>query len=254
MKSKLIGILGAAAILVLVLAAFTQGQPAPPQTRTIAVTGSADVRVVPNQVVLTLGVETWDPNLETAKTKNDTIVRQVLSLATMEYGIPPEHVQTDYIGVEPRYQNKDYGQGDLIGYFVHKSIVITLDDLSLFEGLLSSALHAGVNYVQGIEFRTTDLRTYRDQARSLAIQAAKEKAAAMAGELGQKVGLPQTIEEQQNAWWSGYSSWWGARWGSAMTQNTVQEFNGAPLSTDTSVAPGQISVTASVSVTFELTG
>ena len=83
-------------------------------------------------------------------------------------------------------------------------------------------------------------------ARALAIQAAQEKAQALAGELGKGVGEPTMIQEVQNSWWSGYSSWWGSRWGSGMTQNVIQEVGAGALTGDGSLAPGQISITARV--------
>jgi uncharacterized protein len=249
---RLVCVAGAMLTLVLALSAWTEAQPASQEPRLITVTGEAEVRVVPDEVILTLGVETWDKNLDVAKSRNDEIVKKVLALAA-DYDIPPEHVQTDYIGIEPRYKDGYYEERDFIGFFVHKTIVITLRDLSKFEDLLSGALTAGVNYVQGIEFRTTELRKYRDEARALAIQAAKEKAIALAGELGQKVGEPQTIQEDQSGWWSGYSAWWGSRWGGAMSQNVIQEMGGTAGTEGSSVAPGQIDVNARVTVSFELT-
>jgi hypothetical protein len=42
--------------------------------------------------------------------------------------------------------------------------------------------------VQGIQFRTSELREFRDQARALATGAAREKAEAMAAELGMEIG------------------------------------------------------------------
>lgn len=251
MKTKTFGLLGVALVTLFSVGAWITNAADSQQPRLITVSGNADVRVVPDEVILTLGVESWDKNLAVAKGENDGIVRKVLALAA-DYGITSEHLQTDYIAIEPRYRDGYYEQSDFIGFFVHRSVVITLSDLSRFEGLLTDALNAGVNYVQGIEFRTTDLRTYRDQARALAVKAAQEKASAMAEELGQKAGKPQAITEEQNAWWSGYGAWWGARWGSAMSQNVIQEINGTPLSVDASVAPGQISIVASVTVSFEL--
>jgi uncharacterized protein len=248
--SVVIGI--AALVAVVALAAWTDNPPAAQETRRISVTGEAEVRVAPDEVILTLGVETWDKDLDLAKRQNDAIVKRVLALAG-EHGIAPEHVQTEYFGVEPRYRDGYYEERDFIGYFVHKTVVITLRDLSQFEGLLSDALKAGVNYVHGIEFRTTELRQHRDEARALAIRAAQEKAAALAGELGQQIGEPLTIQEEQAGWWSSYGAWWGSRWGAGMTQNTIQEVGGAPALADSSVAPGQIDVTARVTVVFELT-
>ena len=100
--------------------------------------------------------------------------------------------------------------------------------------------------------RTTELRKYRDQARALAIQAAKEKAVALAGELDQQVGAPTHIQEVHSSWYSGYSSWWGSRLGNAMTQNVIQEVSGGDWTGDGSMSPGQIQITSRVSVSFEL--
>jgi len=254
MKTRLgaVAIASTALLAVLLLSAWTDNQPSSQEPRRITITGEAEVRVVPDEVILTLGVETWDKNLNLAKSRNDEIVKRVLALAG-QYGIQPEHVQTDYLGVEPRYRDGYYEERDFIGYFVHKTVVITLRDLSRFEDLLSDALEAGVNYVHGIDFRTTELRQHRDQARVLAIKAAKEKAVALAGELGQKVGDPLTIQEDQSGWWSSYGAWWGTRWGAGMTQNVIQEVGGASALADSSVAPGQIDITARVTVSFELT-
>ena len=50
-----------------------------------------------------------------------------------------------------------------------------LKDISKYEDVLSGVLESGANYVEGIEFRTTELRKYRDQARVMAIKAAKDR-------------------------------------------------------------------------------
>ncbi len=255
MKARMINVVGLvslALVLIFALVAWTENQPEPQGSRIINVTGEAEVRVVPDEVILTLGVETWDKNLATARGQNDAIVAAVLALAE-EYRIAPEHVQTDYVGIEPRYRNGYYEERDFIGYFVHKTIVLTLRDLSKFEDLLADALDAGVNYVHGIEFRTTELRKHRDEARALAIQAAQEKAGALAQELGQGVGDPLTIQEVQTGWYSGYNAWWGSRWGGGMSQNVIQEMGTDAAAVLGSLAPGQINVNARVSVSFELT-
>jgi uncharacterized protein YggE len=248
---RVVGVVSMAVLLILVLSAWVENQPTSQQSRVITVTGNADVRVIPDEVILTLGVETWDKNMATARSQNDQIVAKVLTLAA-QYGIAPEHIQTDYVSIEPRYRDGYYEERDFVGYFVHKTIVLTLRDLSRFEDLFAATLDAGVNYVHGIEFRTTELRAHRDEARALAIQAAQEKAEALAVELGQKVGEPITIQEIQSGWWSGYNAWWGSRWGGSMAQNVIQESGAGTVPTDGSLAPGQISVNAQVTVSFEL--
>jgi hypothetical protein len=240
-------------ILVAVLVVVTPAGAAPkdPAPRAITVTGEAQVKVPPDEVILTLGVETWDKNLAAAKHHNDEIVLRVLEVAG-DHSVAPQHVQTDYISIEPRYRSGTYEPGDFIGYFVRKTIVITLKDITAFEELLSDSLEAGATHVHGIEFRTSELRKHRDEARALAIRAAREKAVALAGELDQDVGRPTDIREEYNGWWSPYNSWWGAGWGGlSATQNVIQE-SGAPQDMESALAPGQISVSARVTVSFEL--
>ncbi len=242
----------------LLLATFgttpTAAQTVAPADRTeprlITVTGEAEVNVVPDQVILTLGVETSNRQLRLAKSANDEIVKQVLA-AAQGRGVAAKDIQTDYISIEPRYRDS-YEQRDFVGFFVRKTVVIILRDVAQFEDLLSDVLDAGANYVQGIQFRTTELRKYRDQARSLAIQAAREKAVALANELDQQVGQPARITEEQNNWWSGYGAWWGGSFAGAMTQNVIQNAGNAPVMAEGALAPGQISVTARVTVSFEL--
>ena len=209
-----------------------------PEPRLITVTGDADVRVAPDEVILTLGVETWDKDLNKAKSEHDQRVQKVLKIA-QKFNIEDKHVQTDQISIEPRYAQQ-WEHRKFVGYFVRKNVVFTLRDTSKFEDILSSALEAGANYVHGVQFRTTELRKYRDEARALAIKAAKEKADALAKELGQKVGKPHMIREDQ------------AGWGGAMAQNYVfTGYEGQPQAQST-IALGQINVNARVTVSFEL--
>jgi uncharacterized protein YggE len=216
----------------------------------ITVSGNAQVRVVPDEVILTVGVETVDLSMNVAKGENDVIVGRVLDLVG-DYGVEDKVVQTDFISIEPRYDTY-YERKNFLGYFVRKNVAITLRDLTQFEGLLSALLNAGVTHVHGIDFRSTALRQHRDEARALAVQAASEKAAAMATELGQDVGRPVLIREERSDWNAWYSSWWGSSWVGAMSQNVVQNSGSGEPFTDGALAPGQIAINAQVSVTFEL--
>jgi len=221
----------------------------PLQPRPITTTGEAEVKVAPDEVLLILGVETWDKSVAVAKQHNDARVQRILAV-TQRFGIEPRHVQTEHINVEPRYRSGNYTEEDFIGYFLRKTMVITLKDVSRFDDLYAAVLEAGANHVYDIQFRTTELRKYRDQARALAIKAAQEKAGALAGELGLKIGKPQSISDNASSWWAWYSNWWGSR--NFMSQNVVQNVSGGAVNEEGTFAPGQISVTARVSVTFDM--
>lgn len=219
--------------------------------RVVTSTGDAEVRVTPDEVVITLGVETQNAQLSIAKTGNDEAVRRVLE-RLQGFGIADDHIQTEYIGINPTYDYPSSGMPRLTGYDVQKTIVVTLSDLSKFEDLLSGVLDAGANYVHNVKFQTTELRKYRDQARALAIKAAQEKATALAGELSQELGEPVTITEEQSSWQSWYGYGWGGGWNSNPSQNVVVESGSSTLEPGATVAPGQITVNARVSVTFAL--
>jgi uncharacterized protein YggE len=231
---------------------FAPGPSAGEGPRTVTASGDAEIRVVPDEVILTLGVETDDLDLGVAKEENDRRVEAVIGTAD-EHGVPPERVRTDFLSINPRY--RDYNlRAEFLGYLVRKTVVIRLRDISKFEALLSSALEAGANYVHGIDFQTTELLQHRSRARQLAIIAAQQKAHALAGQLGQQIGKPRSISEGYSGWYSSYGRWWGHGGGSRMSQNVVQNLGSSgSASADGPTAPGQISVTATVSVTFELT-
>jgi uncharacterized protein YggE len=220
------------------------------EDRRITVTGEADVRVVPDEVVLTLGVETDDMNLAAAKAENDARMARVIQAAERA-GLPQNLIRTDYLGIEPRY-DYDGRERIFLGYWVQKSVSLTLRDIDAFEDLLSAVLEAGANYVHGIQFRTTELRSHRDRARSLALEAAREKAEMMAGELGHSVTGTVLIREDRSGWWSSYGGWWRGGRGGYMSQNVVQNAQPGGGAAEGVTAPGQISVIANVTVTFEL--
>jgi len=214
----------------------------------LTVNGQAEVRVVPDEVVVTLGVETNDLSLVVARERNDEIVAKVLQAAE-SVGVAAKDVQTEFIQIEPRYSS-DYDKRTFAGYYASTTSAITLRDLERFEELLTGCFEAGVNYVHGVEFRTSELRKYRDEAREMALQAAQEKAADMSAALGRTAGSALEVTENSTGWWSGYSSWWGGGW-NAMMQNSVQNAGNAAAEIS-GMAPGTISVTASVTVVFEM--
>jgi uncharacterized protein YggE len=215
----------------------------------ITVTGEAEVRVVPDEINLSLGVETTDKNLERSKSENDERVKRVLALGPT-FGIDPKHIQTSFISIEPWYRT--YNTAESLEYRVRKTISITLKDITKFESLLSRALEAGATHVHGIQFRTTELRKHRDAARALAIKAAREKAVALAGELGQTIGKAYRISEYGSGWSSPYG-WWGSTGGNVNVNASQNSIGSGPSgSSEGTLALGQITVNASISVAFLL--
>jgi uncharacterized protein YggE len=108
-------------------------------------------------------------------------------------GVDDKDVQTTFLSLQPQF---DYRKGMRISYFVaEQTLAVTVRDLARLDSLLESVIKAGGNRVDSIQYETSDLRKYRDQARDLAVKAAREKAHALAQALGQDIGKPYSIEE-----------------------------------------------------------
>lgn len=227
------------------LSARAQSDAAPPL---ITVSGQAEVKVVPDEVIFSLEVEMVDKDLSVAKQQNDESVRQVLALAR-RFKVAQQDVKTDYISVEMKYstdlvEDRDADEKKVkrvfVGYAVSKTVIVRFTDLARFEEFFSEVLKAGVSRVREVDFRTSQLRKHKDEARALAIRAAKEKATALTREIGQTIGRAHSIQEE------GFRS-------SASANNFSTRLEGSFSSDENStIAPGMISVTAQVTVSFIL--
>jgi uncharacterized protein YggE len=219
----------------------------------ITVTGEAVVNVKPDKIVIRFGIETSDADIGIAKKKNNEILKKAVA-AIKERGVPEKEIQTDYLSIEPRWKD-NYNQGNFLGYFVRNNLAVNLTETEKVEQLVTQVLQAGVNYIHGIDFQTTEFKKYREQARELALAAAREKAEKMASVLGETIGAPIQINENPGGSpWGYYSSWsgWGYGRSQGMMQNVVQNVGGDSGEISDTIALGKISIRASVSVTFQL--
>ena len=231
--------------------------------RTITVNGEAQVRVVPDQVQISMTAEDRGRDLMETKAKNDAAVKALVEYATKDLGIEARHVQTDFVSVEPQYRSCNYEDEmsgkcsplDITYYTVRKGIQICLKDLTKYEGLVTKALQLGVTRIDNVQFVTTELRKHRDTAREMAAKAALEKATALATTLGMKVGKPITISAENYSSYYWHDSYGQRNGGNSYmaAQNAVQQAPAAPMEGDTGdLAIGQINVSATVNVTYEL--
>jgi uncharacterized protein YggE len=164
-------------------------------------------------------------------------------------GMPEKDISTDYYIIHPVYQ--DYNELDIKGYRINNTVIVNLKDVSKVSQVLAAALSAGANEVVDVQFKTSQLRQYRDQARELAMKAAQEKGRDLAGAANAQPGCVLNIDE--NSGTSYYGGWWGGR-NQAMTQNVMQNApsSAQPPSDDGPISLGQIAVQAEVNVRFSL--
>src|SRR5947209_15532111 len=110
-----------AILLVFSFSAFAQNNVEPPL---ITVTGQAEMRVPPDEVLFTLSIENVDRDMLVANKKTDDSVKQILAIARKN-NVKPEDVQTSQISVQPKYNTDEMSDEErnkvkrvLIGYEV----------------------------------------------------------------------------------------------------------------------------------------
>ena len=245
---------------------FVNDDPAHPPT--ISVSGDAEIKVKPDQAVFSFSIQGREKTLDEAVAANDQAIAKVVQFLRTS-GVEDKDVRTEIVRIRPIYRSlgqrgktlrpalpqanfpaqqaappvapldKDEDQLKPIGYEARRGISVTVNNLTNLEKIYTGLLKNGVNEVGGISFQTTELRKFRDEARLKAIKAAREKAEAMAGELGVKLAGVQQISE---------SNW---RPGPSPFQNSVS-FAQPTVISGGSFSEGVIDVTASVSVVFLL--
>ena len=213
----------------------------------VTVTGQAEVRVPPDEVLFTLAVENVDRDMLVANKKTDDSVKQILTIARKN-NIKPEDVQTSQISIQPKYNTDDlpYESRErvkrvLVGYEVSKTVAIRLRDISRFDELLADVLKAGITRLSNLQFLDSQIRKHRDEARRMAMRAAQEKAKLLAGEIGQAIGPAYSITEDTPEYGRD----------NAMYQN-VSTRSGETAESESATAPGSLSVTVRVTVRFRL--
>ncbi len=234
-------------VLALLYPVWSQGQFTP-NGNVVSVSGTADVKVPPDQVQVSVGVESRDRILANARADNDAKVKAVLA-AIERLQVSRADVQTGYISVDIEYNS--HAQTIVDHYSVEKAISVTLRDVAKFETLLGAVLDAGANHIYAVEFSTTQLRKYRDQARAMAVKAATEKANDLAAAAGLKVA-EKPVSISGDSFGGGF--WYGRRspyqTAANFSQNVIQSGDsGAGMDT---IALGKITVSATVTLTFRL--
>jgi uncharacterized protein YggE len=244
-----------AGVAVLMTCGTTRAQQAPTydDRPKITVNGEAVVNVKPDKIVITLGIETSNVDIVVAKQDNNDVLKKAMTVIK-KLGVPEKEIQTDHLSIDPRWETTRRREG-FIGYFARNTLVVTLTDVAKVEALVTEVLGTGVNYIHGIDFQTTEFKKYREQARELALTAAREKAEKMATVLGEKVGAPIQINEgYRGSPWGYWSSWsgWGYGRDGGMSQNVMQNVDGGTGEAGETIALGKIAIRANVTVTFEL--
>lgn len=208
--------------------------------RTLSVTGTGKVVLVPDMAYINVGVHSEADDVTSAVAANNDLAKQ-LSDALIAEGVKAEEIQTTNFNV---YQAQRYDpQGVPSGtYFsVDNTINITVRDLPRLGELLDVALRAGANTIYGIQFDLADREAALAQARDLAIKDAQEKAKAVADVSDVELGEVQSINVSNTTYVQPYPVPYGMGGGVARED-----------SASVPIASGQIVVSFDANLIFQI--
>lgn len=203
----------------------------------LTVSGSADVRAVPDVGMVQLGVTSRASTAQAAMAENNDLMGKVV-VALKQLGIPDTDLQTSYINLSPIYSNPPPRdpplQPQLIGFEADNVLVARLTDLTKLGPAIDAAVTAGANQIQGISFGLSDEEPFRLTALQQAGAQARAKAGALALGLGITLGSVETVTES----------------GVQVTPVGRGVAPAPAVSTPTPVLPGEMVVHADVQVQF----
>jgi uncharacterized protein len=160
----------------------------------ITVTGTGTVSGTPDQLVLSMGVQTSAPSVSTAIQEANQAARRVIG-SLKAGGVRAADIQTSGLSIQPNYDSS--GQVP-VGYGVSEELTATLRDLARAGTQIQAAVRAGGNAttVNGVSLNLTDTSKLLARARAAAIADAQAKASQFARALGRPLGNVLSVSDQ----------------------------------------------------------
>lgn len=178
----------------------------PSSFRSFSVTGEGKAVAIPDVAEFTFSVLTeGGKNLGELQKENTQKANRAIGVLKGS-GVADKDIKTAQYSVEPRYQYFNCSPGllsggkpcpppEIVGYTIRQTVGVKLRDFEKIGTLLTEVVQSGANSVSQLSFNLDDLTAVQNQARSEAIQKAKEKAKAIAKAGGFRLGRLLSIEE-----------------------------------------------------------
>jgi uncharacterized protein YggE len=214
------------------------------QINIITVSGTGTITMPPDEVTVYLGVQTTSNDAATAQKLNAEKMEQVIK-ALQDAGIAKDDMETSgysiypvrdyYYGAYPVSETVDQG---ITSYVVSNQLKVSVKDIDNVGSIIDSAVAAGANEVNSVSFTLSDetRQKAREQALKNAVKAAELDADTLADVLG--VRITGAIQA-------------GTSGGSFESPALAMEYAVAESRSGTPIQPGDVSVSAYVSVTYQ---
>ncbi|MGI0025773.1 MAG: SIMPL domain-containing protein [Nitrososphaera sp.] len=213
----------------------------------VSTSGTATVKVDPDKVTITVGVDTQGMTAEEAATKNAELMAKVIA-ALKELGVTDDQISTSWYNVFPIYDYRSppcieiYPQppdcapkSEITGYRASNSLSVTLDADKDVGKVIDGAVKAGANNVNGVYFFVSEER--QQQIRDGLIKEAIDNARSRADKAAEAVNMDITGVKSINL---------NDVYFPVFYKDVALESTGS----STPILPGQQQVTMTVQVTF----
>jgi hypothetical protein len=202
---------------------------------TLIVRGEGEVKAKPDVAYATLGVITEGKRAQEAAAANAALTQKVMD-AVRRQGVAEKDMQTSNFSVQPRYENRPNREPVIVGYQVSNQVRVTVRDLNKVGQVIDTGLDAGANNIYGLNFALEERARYTTDALTGAVREARRKAETLAAAAGVRLqGIVQLVED-----------------GAARVPILQDRMEMSMARAATPVAPGEITVTASVTVVYAI--
>lgn len=209
------------------------------EKHTINVSGKGELSITPDVAYLTFGLVTKANTAKEAQNKNAEGFSNVQKVLFDIYKLDKKDVQTSGFQVQPVYTYGDKQEPKITSYNASQTVQVTYRELTKIGVLLDDLSAAGVNQINGIQFDTEKRQEYEIQALDNAMNNAASKAKAIAKNAGKEIkGVLNVTQDGNNIIPITYN-------------NEKMKMADAAASSETSISPGELKITSSVSVQYE---
>lgn len=161
---------------------------------TIEVQGIGSVMATPDIARISFGHREEAADLATAQQNLESVISSALdALATA--GVDAKDISQQNYNSYPRYEYRNNcvgmrcdGDRELVAYEVSQSIGVIVRDIEQAGEIVALLGNTGVTELSGPFFEIEDMTVYEQEARSLAIENAREEAKVLAQDLGVRLG------------------------------------------------------------------
>ncbi len=201
----------------------------------LSVVGEGKVEIIPDIASVDVGVTV--NKVASAKDAQNKLseINEKIVVALGTLGVNKVDIKTSNFSINPNYNYTDGGQV-AEGYNGNATLSVKIRDTSKVGDVIESATTAGATDIYNTSFSVEDPAKYREQARTKAINNAREQAKKIADQLGIKLGRVTNIVESSGSTYPIYSEKMATGMGGGAVPN---------------LEPGSQTVSSTVTLFFE---